>query len=184
MNNDMRPDDISPQAWTALFLNTIAFTVCFAVWMMNGVLMTFLVDNGVYNWDSAALGWLIGIPVLTGSIMRLPIGLLTDQFGGKWVFGLLLLGSAIPTYLMSACNSFGDFFLASLGFGMTGTGFAVGIAFTSVWFPPRRQGLALGIFGAGNAGAAITSFFAPLILRWLTGTRCAHSGCTSWFATS
>ena len=160
---------IDGAAWRALILNTLAFTVCFAVWMMNGVLMTYLVDNGVHDWDPASLGWLIGVPVLTGSVMRLPIGMLTDKFGGKWVFGLLLLGSAIPTYLVGSCDTFGQFFLASLGFGMTGTGFAVGIAFTSVWFPPQRQGLALGIFGAGNAGAAVTSLFAPSILRWLTG---------------
>ncbi|MCS7017342.1 MAG: MFS transporter [Gemmatales bacterium] len=159
---------ISAAAWWTLILNTTAFTICFAVWMMNGVLMTFLVDNGLYDWDPAALGWLMGIPVLTGSIMRLPMGLLTDRFGGKWVFGLLLLGSAIPTYLVSVCDSFTEFFLASLGFGMTGTGFAVGVAFTSVWFPRERQGLALGIFGAGNAGAAVTSLLAPVLLRWLT----------------
>ena len=152
-------------AWRALVLNTLAFTVCFAVWMMNGVLMTFLVDYGVHDWDPATLGWLIGIPVLTGSIMRLPIGMLTDKFGGKWVFGILLLASAVPTYLVGSCQSFTEFFLASLCFGMTGTGFAVGIAFTSVWFPPQRQGLALGIFGAGNAGAALTSLLAPSMLR-------------------
>lgn len=161
-------DAIDGAAWRALILNTLAFTVCFAVWMMNGVLMTYLVDNGVHDWDPAVLGWLIGIPVLTGSIMRLPIGMLTDKFGGKWVFGLLLLGAAVPTYLVGSCNSTEEFFLASLGFGMTGTGFAVGIAFTSVWFPPQRQGLALGIFGAGNAGAALTSLLAPTMLRWLT----------------
>lgn len=159
---------IDAAAWRALILNTLAFTVCFAVWMMNGVLMTYLVDNGIHDWDSASLGWLIGVPVLTGSIMRLPIGVLTDRFGGKWVFGLLLLGSALPTYLVGECDTFAEFFLASLGFGMTGTGFAVGIAFTSVWFPPQRQGLALGIFGAGNAGAALTSLVAPTMLRWLT----------------
>lgn len=175
MNQEPNPDPtafgsptIEPAAWRALVLNTLAFTVCFAVWMMNGVLMTFLVDNGVQDWDPASLGWLIGVPVLTGSIMRLPLGLLTDRFGGKWVFGLLLLGAAVPTYLVGNCDSFAEFFLASLGFGMTGTGFAVGIAFTSVWFPPQRQGLALGIFGAGNAGAALTSLLAPSVLGWLT----------------
>lgn len=67
---------IDAAAWRALALNALAFTVCFAVWMMNGVLMTYLVDNGIQDWDPASLGWLIGIPVLTGSIMRLPIVLL------------------------------------------------------------------------------------------------------------
>ncbi len=159
---------VSTDAWRMLILNTAAFTVCFAVWMMNGVLVTFLVDNGVFGWDPAAIGWLIGIPVLTGSLLRLPLGLMTDKFGGRWVFGLLLLLCAAPTYLVSRCDTFGEFFLASLGFGCAGTSFAVGIAYTSVWFPKHRQGLALGIFGAGNAGAALTSLAAPQLLRWLT----------------
>jgi NNP family nitrate/nitrite transporter-like MFS transporter len=71
-------------------------------------------------------------------------------------------------YLVSACNTYWEFCLAGLGFGFTGTGFAVGIAYTSVWFPKHLQGTALGIFGAGNAGAALTSFGAPHVLNWLT----------------
>ncbi len=59
------------KATRVLIMNTIAFTVCFAVWMMNGVLITFLVDNGLFDWDKSQIGWLIGIPVLTGSIIRL-----------------------------------------------------------------------------------------------------------------
>lgn len=144
-------------AWWILALNTFAFTMCFAAWMMNGVLVTFLVDNGIYKWDPAEMGWLIGIPVLTGSIFRLPLGVATDKWGGRPVLALLLLGSAVPTYFVSACDSYWEFFLASLGFGFTGTSFAIGIAFTSVWFPREWQGTALGIFGAGNAGAALTS---------------------------
>ena len=71
------------QALIVLTMNTLAFTVCFAVWTMNGVLVTFLVDQGVFSWDKAQIGWLIGIPVLTGSVMRLPIGELTDKYGGR-----------------------------------------------------------------------------------------------------
>jgi NNP family nitrate/nitrite transporter-like MFS transporter len=172
-NDDRLPEplgagQVPAESWKILILNALAFTVCFAAWMMNGVLITFLVDNGVYDWDPAAMGWLIGVPVLTGSVMRLPLGLLTDRFGGRWVFGALLVLSAVPMYLVSLCHTFSDFMLAGLGFGMTGTSFAVGIAFTSVWFPRQRQGLALGIFGAGNAGAAVTSMLAPHALRWLT----------------
>ena len=59
-------------AWRVLALNTIAFTVCFACWMLNGVLVTFLVEAGLFEWDAAQMGTLIGIPVLTGSLMRLP----------------------------------------------------------------------------------------------------------------
>lgn len=151
-----------------LFFNTLAFVVAFAAWMLNGVLVTFLVDNQVFNWDVVQTGWLIGIPVLTGSLFRLPIGMLTDKYGGKYVFGLLLLFTAIPMYLLSTVDSFLGYALCSLGFGMTGASFAVGIAFTSVWYPKRNQGFALGIFGAGNAGAALTALVAPTLLLDLT----------------
>ena len=156
------------KSYVILALNTIAFTVCFAAWMLNGVLVTFLVDNYVFNWDAAQIGMLIGIPVLTGSIMRLPLGLLTDKFGGRPVYAALMLFSAIPMYMLGQANSYSEFVIYSLGFGMTGTSFAVGIAFSSVWFTKERQGTALGIFGAGNAGAALTTLGAPSLLRWLT----------------
>lgn len=151
-----------------LALNTLAFTVCFACWMLNGVLVTFLVDNQVYTWSDSQIGWLIGIPVLSGSIFRLPIGILTDKYGGKWVYVGVMLASAVPLYLMRFADSYWSFFLLSFGFGFAGTAFAVGIAYTSVWFAREHQGTALGIFGAGNAGAAVTSMGAPVLLRHLT----------------
>jgi MFS transporter, NNP family, nitrate/nitrite transporter len=157
-----------PVAWRVLILNTTAFTICFAAWMLNGVLVTFLVENGVFDWDAAQMGTLIGIPVLTGSIMRLPLGMLTDRFGGRPVYTLLMLLTAVPMFLLSRVDSYNGYFLASLGFGMAGTSFAVGIAFSSVWFSREHQGTALGIFGAGNAGAALTAMGAPSVLRWLT----------------
>ena len=156
------------KAIQVLILNTLAFTVCFAAWMMNGVLITYLVDNGVFHWDKAQMGWLIGIPVLTGSITRLPVGILTDKYGGRVVYSVLMLLAAVPMFLVSYANNFTQFMLAGLGFGLTGASFAVGIAYTSVWFKKERQGTALGIFGAGNAGAALTSMGAPFVLRWLT----------------
>ncbi len=82
----------------ALFLNTTAFTVCFAVWMLNGVLVTFLASNQVFDWGPVEIGWLLGIPVLTGSIFRLPAGMLTDKFGGKPVYGTLFFICAVPMY--------------------------------------------------------------------------------------
>ena len=151
-----------------LFFNTLAFTVCFAVWMLNGVLVTFLVDNQVFDWGPVKMGWLFGIPVLTGAIFRLPAGILTDKFGGKPVYAILLLVCAIPLFLLSTANSFFSFALYSFGFGLTGVSFAIGIAYTSVWYPKHRQGTALGIFGAGNAGAALTTLLAPTMLEWLT----------------
>ena len=159
------------RAITILTMNTLAFTVCFSVWMMNGVLVTYLVDNRVYAFDKAQIGWLLGVPVLTGSLVRLPVGMWTDRYGGRLVFPAVMLVASTGAWLMSLADSYVGFLAASLLFGVAGTGFAVGIAYTSVWFPRERQGTALGIFGVGNAGAALTSLGAP----WLLG-RLTHAG--------
>ncbi|MEZ5042121.1 MAG: MFS transporter [Saprospiraceae bacterium] len=156
------------QSHKVLFFNTVAFMVCFAAWMMNGVLATFLVDNQVFDWGPVEIGLLMGIPVLTGAVFRLPAGILTDKFGGRPVFSALLALCAVPMFLVSYAESFWAFAAASFGFGLAGASFAVGIAFTSVWYPKERQGTALGIFGAGNAGAALTTMFAPTLLNMLT----------------
>jgi NNP family nitrate/nitrite transporter-like MFS transporter len=161
-------DQVSLKSHKILFFNTLAFTICFAAWMMNGVLVTFLVDNQVFDWGPIEIGWLMGIPVLTGSLFRLPAGILTDKFGGRPVYSLLLIICAIPMYLLSYADSFTSFALASFGFGLTGVSFAIGIAYTSVWYPKNWQGRALGIFGAGNAGAALTTLLAPTLLKSLT----------------
>jgi NNP family nitrate/nitrite transporter-like MFS transporter len=161
-------DTLNLKSFRILFFNTLAFTVCFAVWVSNGVLVTYLVDNGIFNWSPSEMGWLMGLPILSGSIFRLPIGMLTDKYGGKRILFGILLFSAIPMYLTSFANDFWDFAITGFGFGMAGTAFAAGIANTSVWFPKSWQGRALGIFGVGNAGAAITTLLAPSILQNLT----------------
>ena len=89
-----------------LFLNTLAFTICFAAWMLNGVLVTFLANNQIFPWGPVEIGWLMGIPVLTGSLFRLPAGMLTDKFGGKPVFASLLLICAVPMFLLSSKCAF------------------------------------------------------------------------------
>jgi NNP family nitrate/nitrite transporter-like MFS transporter len=152
-----------------LLMNTLAFTVCFAAWMLNGVLVTFLTVNQVFNWSATEIGWLLGIPVLTGSLFRLPAGMLTDKYGGKPVMTALLIFCSIPLFLLSKVDSYWGFALCSFGFGLVGVSFSIGIAYTSVWFPKERQGLALGIFGAGNAGSAITTLVAPTLLNKFTG---------------
>jgi MFS transporter, NNP family, nitrate/nitrite transporter len=156
------------KAYSVLTMNTLAFTICFAVWMMNGVLITYLVDNGVYLFSKVEMGWLIGIPVLTGAIFRLPVGVLTDKYGGRPVYAIIMLITAVAAFLTSYADGFWELFLGGLGFGLAGTSFAVGIAYSSVWFPSHQQGTALGIFGAGNAGAAITSMGAPMLLGIFT----------------
>jgi NNP family nitrate/nitrite transporter-like MFS transporter len=159
---------VSRKSHRMLFFNTLAFTVCFAVWVSNGVLVTFLADNDLFKWGPVEIGWLLGIPILSGSIFRLPLGMLTDKYGGKWIYSALLFFCAIPMYFVSMANNFWEFAIAGFGFGMAGTGFAIGIANTSVWYPKNWQGRALGIFGVGNAGSAITTLLAPKILQNLT----------------
>lgn len=158
----------SKKAIAILLANTVAFGVCFSAWMLNGSLVTFLIDSGVYSWNRAEIGWLIGLPVLTGSVLRLPVGILADRFGGRPVMGLLMLLSAIPLFLLSFADNYIEFVLASLGFGLTGASFAVGVAYSSLWFPAERQGTALGIFGMGTIGAALTSLIVPSLLIQLT----------------
>lgn len=126
------------QANKTLFLNTLAFTFCFAAWLLNGILVTFLVDNQLFDWTAIQIGWLIGIPVLTGAIFRLPAGILTDKFGGKPVFTTLLLVCAVPLFSLSYADDFWSYALCSLGFGLAGTSFAIGIAYSSVWFPKEK----------------------------------------------
>ncbi|MFV8328443.1 MFS transporter [Flavobacterium sp. ZS1P14] len=156
------------QSHRILFLNTLAFAVCFACWTLNGVLVTFLVDQEIFDWNVVQIGWLLGIPVLTGSLMRLPMGILTDKYGGRVVYSALLILASIPLFLLPFAANFWMFALLSFMFGMVGTSFAVGVAYTSLWYPKEWQGRALGIFGMGTAGASITPFVAPSLLKYFS----------------
>lgn len=160
--------NISAESHKVLLMSTLVFIICFAVWMLNGVLVTFLVEKDIYDWSPTQIGLLMGIPVLSGSIFRLPVGILTDKYGGKPVFIILLLFCSIPLFLMSVVDSYIAFLLCSLAFGVVGASFTVATTFTSVWYPIKWQGLALGIVGAGNAGAGITTLLAPTLLENLT----------------
>ena len=102
------------RAHTVLTMNTMAFTVCFAVWILNGVLIAFLVRNWVYGWDKAQMGWLIGIPVLTGSVTLLPVGMLTDRCGGRSAYSTLLPAAAVPKHVVSFAKTYFHFLLAGL----------------------------------------------------------------------
>lgn len=152
-------------------MNTLAFTACFAVWTMYGVLITFLVDSKVLVLDKSQVGLLIGVPILTGSIMRLPIGILTDRLGGRTVFLGVMLFSAVAVFMTSFANSFTTFMIGGLLFGMSGASFSAGVAYTSLFFPKEKQGSALGLFGMGNVGAALTTLGVPTLLNKLTNGR-------------
>jgi MFS transporter, NNP family, nitrate/nitrite transporter len=109
-------------------------------------------------------GLLVGTPILTGSLIRLALGIWADQHGGRVVFAGVMLTAAAATWLLTFAHDYPTFLLAALGVGIAGGSFAVGITYVSKWYPKERQGTALGIFGAGNVGAAVTKFIAPFIM--------------------
>jgi NNP family nitrate/nitrite transporter-like MFS transporter len=158
----------SARANKALFLTTLSFSVCFACWVINAMLVTYLVQNAIFEFSAQQVGWLIATPILTGAISRVPLGILTDKHGGRIIMTILMLVCALPMFLLSQASSFTGFLLCSLGFGLCGGGFAVGAGYVSAWFPSEKQGTVLGIFGMGNAGAAITSLAAPQLLTYLS----------------
>ncbi|MGE0037717.1 MAG: nitrate/nitrite transporter [Xanthobacteraceae bacterium] len=154
---------VSPQEQgRALWLSTIAFTVCFAVWTIFAIIGIRIKDELGLN--ETEFGLLVGTPILTGSLIRLALGIWTDQYGGRVVYTLTMLAAAISTFLLSYAHTYPQMLIAALGVGISGGSFAVGIAYVSRWYPPEKQGLALGIFGAGNVGAAVTKFVAPFVL--------------------
>src|SRR4051794_2050983 len=99
-----------------------------------------------------------------GSVIRLLLGVWADQYGGRLVLFLTMLSAAVMTALLTLAYDYTTFLLAALGVGIAGGSFSIGIAYVSKWFPSEKQGTALGIFGAGNVGAAVTKFFAPVVL--------------------
>ncbi|MCC6211079.1 MAG: MFS transporter [Burkholderiales bacterium] len=152
----------SGDASRALWLSTIAFTVCFAVWTIFSIIgLQIRKDLGL---NSTQFGLLVGTPILTGSLIRLVLGIWTDQYGGRRVYTLVMISAAAATWLLTYAYDYTTFLIAALGVGIAGGSFAVGIAYVSRWYPTDRQGIALGIFGAGNVGAAVTKFFAPFVM--------------------
>ncbi len=147
---------------SVLTMSTLAFTTCFAVWVMFSIIGIPIKANLGLN--ETQFGLLAATPILTGSLIRLPLGMLTDKYGGRIVFFVLMLCVIAPIYLISMATQYWHFLLLGLFVGAAGGGFSVGIAYVARWFPPRRQGLAMGIFGAGNAGAAVTKFLAPSLV--------------------
>ncbi|WP_137180664.1 MFS transporter [Roseomonas sp. AR75] len=146
----------------ALWLSTIAFTVCFAAWTIFSIIgVQIKKDLGLTD---TQFGLLVGTPILTGSLIRLLLGIWTDQYGGRVVYVGVMVSAAIATYLLTFAYDYPTFLLAALGVGIAGGSFAVGIAYVSRWYPKEKQGTALGIFGAGNVGAAVTKFLAPVIM--------------------
>lgn len=153
---------LKTRQWSVLIMSTLAFTVCFAVWMMFAVIGVPIKKE--LNLNATQFGLLTATPVLTGSLVRVPLGMWTDKYGGRIVFFLLMLSTVAPIWLMSYATEFWHFLVIGLFVGLAGGSFAVGTPYVARWFEKRQQGFAMGLFGVGNAGAAVTKFVAPAIV--------------------
>ena len=147
---------------SVLVMSTLAFTVCFAVWMMFAVIgIPIKTQLGL---NETQFGVLVAMPVLTGALVRLPLGMWTDKFGGRIVFFSLMLATVVPIWMIEYATAFWQFLVIGLFVGLAGGSFSVGIAYCARWYKKERQGMAMGVFGAGNSGAALTKLVAPSIV--------------------
>ena len=157
--NDLRHNR---KAWSVLIVSTFAFTVCFMVWMMFGVIG--IPIKKMLNLNSTQFGLLTAMPVLTGSLVRVPLGIWTDKYGGRIVMTVLMALTVPAIWMMGYATEYWHFLVAGLFVGLAGGAFSVGTPYVARWFPKSRQGMAMGVYGAGNSGAAVNKFVAPVIL--------------------
>lgn len=161
------PNVTSGEQKRALTASTLSFTVCFAVWTIFSIIgIKIKADLGL---NDSQFGLLVATPILTGSLSRIFLGVWTDQYGGRLVFSIQMIITAVAAFLLTKVSTYPMFLLAALGLGLAGGSFAVGIAYVSTWYPAEKQGTALGIFGMGNVGAAVTNFGAPFLLVAMGG---------------
>jgi NNP family nitrate/nitrite transporter-like MFS transporter len=149
-----------------LLLALLGFTITFWAWNIIAPLgARYSAELGL---SATQASLLVAMPVLVGSLGRVPVGALTDRFGGRLMFTVLTLASAVPVLLVAFAGSLKSYALILVfGFflGVAGTTFAVGIPFVNAWFEPVRRGFATGVFGAGMGGTALSAFFTPRLVR-------------------
>jgi MFS transporter, NNP family, nitrate/nitrite transporter len=145
----------------ALVLATISFALSFAAWGLVGGLAS--VFTNLYALTASQTALLVAVPVLLGSVARLPMGMLTDRFGGRVVFTALLAFSSLAAFVVPLTSSYRSLLVAAFLIGMAGSSFAVGAAFVSRWTPAARQGTALGVYGLGTLGQSLAVFAGPVV---------------------
>jgi NNP family nitrate/nitrite transporter-like MFS transporter len=147
---------------SVLIVSTLAFTACFMVWMMFGVIG--IPIKKALGLNATQFGLLTAMPVLTGSLIRVPLGIWTDKFGGRVVMAALMAAVIPAIYLMAYATEYWHFLVIGLFVGLAGGSFSVGTPYVARWFPKRQQGFAMGVYGAGNSGAAVNKFIAPAVM--------------------
>ena len=146
-----------------LAVATLAFAVCFAAWsLISPFAKTFKADLGL-DYTQALL--LTAVPVVLGSLLRIPMGALTDRYGGRLMFTALLSFAAIPAVLFGYAESYWALIGTGFLLGVAGSSFAVGVPFVAGWYSRERQGFAVGLYGMGNVGTAVAFFAAPAIVN-------------------
>ena len=148
--------------YAVLVSSTVSFTVCFMIWMMLAVVGIPIKKQ--LGLSETEFGFLAALPVLSGSLIRVPLGIWTDKFGGRIVMFVLMLLSVPTIFAMQYATQYWQFLIIGLVMGLAGGSFSVGTPYVARWFPKEQQGLAMGVFGAGNAGSAVNKFIAPALI--------------------
>ncbi|MFO6419131.1 MFS transporter [Hylemonella sp. W303a] len=154
--------DKNRQALSVLIVSTLAFTMCFMIWMMFGVIGIPIKKQLGLN--ATEFGLLTAMPVLTGSLVRVPLGIWTDRYGGRIVMAILMASTVPAIFLMAYASEYWHFLVIGLFVGLAGGSFSVGTPYVARWYPKNRQGFAMGVYGAGNSGAAVNKFIAPALV--------------------
>jgi NNP family nitrate/nitrite transporter-like MFS transporter len=144
-----------------LALGTGAFALCFAVFGSMSAMMPVISKHMALTPVQKSVA--IAIPVLLGSLGRIPLGILADRFGGRIVFSLVMLFSIIPAFLMGGVNNYSQLLTYGFFIGVALASFSVGVSFVNRWYPPERQGFALGVYGAGNIGQSLAAYGSPVL---------------------
>src|ERR1051326_4376437 len=144
-----------------LALGTGAFALCFAVFGSVSAMMPLLKER--LQLSPGEVGVALALPVLLGSLGRIPLGILTDRLGGRSVFMAVMLLSVIPAVLIGWVTDYAGLLLCGFFIGIALASFSVGVGFVSGWYPPKQQGTALGVYGAGNIGQSLAAFGAPVM---------------------
>jgi NNP family nitrate/nitrite transporter-like MFS transporter len=144
-----------------LIWGTLSFAICFAAW---GLISAFAPRfRELFSLTATQTAFLVAVPVLLGSLLRIVTGMLADRFGGRAVFAVLMFVVAIPAYIVPSVGNYQSLLYVAFFLGIAGSSFAVGVGFVSRWFPPEKQGGALGIYGLGNIGQSAAVFLGPVL---------------------
>jgi NNP family nitrate/nitrite transporter-like MFS transporter len=148
-----------------LVVATAAFALCFTAWgLLAPLARKFEDDWGLSSFETSVI---VAIPVVLGSVLRIPVGALTDRYGGRLLFAAIMLLSAPPALLLGYVDSYWALVVTGFLLGISGSSFAAGVPFVAGWYAKERQGFAIGVYGMGNVGTAVAAFGAPAIVEWL-----------------